>query len=251
MKKFKISKLEFLKCGGIFDLASKEKEIISLETEAAQNSFWDDPKKAHQTLKKLNSLKDWTNPFNEIFNSFKDLKEFFKEAQKTKDESLINDLAIELDNLEKKLLQLEVKKMLSHELDSSSCFLSINAGAGGTESCDWADILSRMYERYATKKGWKISIIDKVDGDVAGIKSITFKFEGSFSYGYCKSEKGVHRLIRISPFDASKRRHTSFASVDVSPIIDEDIEIEINPSDIRIDTLRASGAGGQHVNVTD
>lgn len=141
--------------------------------------------------------------------------------------------------------------MLSHELDSNSCYLSINAGAGGTESCDWAQILARMYERYANKKGWKVSVIDKVSGDVVGIKSITFKFEGDFAYGYSKSEKGVHRLVRISPFDAAKKRHTSFASVDVTPIIEDDIEIEIKPDDLRIDTFRASGAGGQHVNVTD
>lgn len=216
-----------------------------------KNSFWDDQKKAKKTLNELNILKSWTTPFHEISKHFNELKEFFLEAQKEKEESLINDLIVEIQDLEKKLETLEIKKMLSHELDSSSCFLSINAGAGGTESCDWAQMLSRMYERYATKKGWRVSIIDKVDGDVAGIKSITFKFEGDFAYGYCKSEKGVHRLVRISPFDSSKRRHTSFASVDVSPIIAEDIEIEMRPQDIRIDTFRASGAGGQHVNVTD
>lgn len=164
---------------------------------------------------------------------------------------MTEELSNELIELEKKLEQLEIKKMLSHELDAKSCFLSINAGAGGTEACDWVQMLTRMYERYATKKLWAISIIDKVDGDVAGIKNITMKFEGDYAYGYCKSEKGVHRLVRISPFDASKRRHTSFASVDVTPVIDEDIEIEIKPQDIRIDTFRASGAGGQHVNVTD
>jgi peptide chain release factor 2 len=157
----------------------------------------------------------------------------------------------ELLLLEKDLEELEVKKMLSHELDPKSCYLSINAGAGGTESCDWALILSRMYERYASKKKWKVSIIEKVDGDVAGIKSITYQFEGDFAYGYTKSEKGVHRLVRISPFDANKKRHTSFASVDVSPIIDDDIDIEIRSDDIRVDTFRSSGAGGQHVNTTD
>jgi peptide chain release factor 2 len=174
-----------------------------------------------------------------------------KEAKKDKDEALINELSNELQNLEKKLEELEIKKMLSHELDQRSCFLSINAGAGGTESCDWVQMLTRMYERYAAKKGWTISVIDKVDGEVAGIKNITLKFDGNYAYGYCKSEKGVHRLVRISPFDASKRRHTSFASVDVSPIMDEDIEVEVKPQDLRIDTFRASGAGGQHVNVTD
>ncbi|NGX35827.1 MAG: Peptide chain release factor 2, partial [Candidatus Anoxychlamydiales bacterium] len=214
-------------------------------------SFWDDQDRAKKIVKKVNVLKSWTQPYFEIANGFNDLNEFFKEAKETKDEKLISDLTLELEILEKKLEELEIKKMLSHELDPKSCFLSINAGAGGTESCDWANMLFRMYERYATKRGWKVAIIDKVDGDVTGIKSVTLKFEGDFAYGYTKSEKGVHRLVRISPFDASKKRHTSFASVAVSPIIDEDIEVDIQPQDIRVDTFRASGAGGQHVNVTD
>jgi peptide chain release factor 2 len=179
------------------------------------------------------------------------LQQFFLEADRENDPVLIEDLEKELLFLEKDLEDLEIKKMLSHELDPKSCYLSINAGAGGTESCDWALILARMYERYASKKKWKVSIVDKIDGDVAGIKSITYQFDGDFAYGYTKSEKGVHRLVRISPFDANKKRHTSFASVDVSPIIEEDIEIEIRPEDIRVDTFRSSGAGGQHVNTTD
>jgi peptide chain release factor 2 len=179
------------------------------------------------------------------------LQQFFLESDRENDASLIEDLEKELLLLEKDLEDLEIKKMLSHELDPKSCYLSINAGAGGTESCDWALILARMYERYASKKKWKVSIVDKIDGDVAGIKSITYQFDGDFAYGYTKSEKGVHRLVRISPFDANKKRHTSFASVDVSPIIEDDIEIEIRPEEIRVDTFRSSGAGGQHVNTTD
>lgn len=214
-------------------------------------TFWEDQAKAKNIVKQLTILKSWTVPYNNISNSFVDLRDFIKEAQKEKDLKLVEDLSKELEELEKKLENLEVKKMLSGELDSKSCFLSINAGAGGTESCDWVLILTRMYERYANRKGWVVSVIDKVDGEVAGIKNITLRFEGDFAYGYCKSEKGVHRLVRISPFDANKRRHTSFASVDVSPIIEEDIEIEIRPQDLRIDTFRSSGAGGQHVNVTD
>jgi peptide chain release factor 2 len=140
--------------------------------------------------------------------------------------------------------------MLSGELDGRDCYLEINAGAGGTESCDWAAMLSRMYQRWATKRGWKVEIIDRLDGEVAGIKNITYRFSGDFAYGYSKSEKGVHRLVRISPFDANARRHTSFASVDITPIVD-DIQIEIKTDDIKVDTYRASGAGGQHVNKTD
>ena len=131
------------------------------------------------------------------------------------------------------------------------CYLSINAGAGGTEACDWALMLSRMYQRWATKRGWDVEMLDTVEGDVAGIKSITFKISGPFAYGYCKAEKGVHRLVRISPFDSNAKRHTSFASVDVTPEIGDDIEIDIRTEDIRVDTYRASGAGGQHVNKTD
>ena len=157
----------------------------------------------------------------------------------------------ELDHIEKELGDFEVRKMLSGELDSKNCYLSINSGAGGTEACDWALMLSRMYQRWAAKRGWKVEVVDTVEGDVAGIKSITLKFAGDFAYGYAKAEKGVHRLVRISPFDSNAKRHTSFASVDVTPEITDDIMIEIRPEDVRIDTYRSSGAGGQHVNKTD
>lgn len=214
-------------------------------------SFWDDSEKAQIVIKRKNELEEWTKPYYEIKERLSNVKEIFSLVEKEKDESFLHELEVELNQVEKKVAALETKKMLSHELDIKSCFLSINAGAGGTESCDWVSMLARMYQRWAQKNGWKIETIDKVDGEVAGIKSITMKFEGAFAYGYCKSEKGVHRLVRISPFDSGGRRHTSFASVDVSPLIDEDIEIEIKPDDLRIDTFRASGAGGQHVNVTD
>jgi peptide chain release factor 2 len=157
----------------------------------------------------------------------------------------------ELTNIEKSLGDLEIRKMLSGELDNKHCYLNINAGAGGTEACDWALTLLRMYQRWASKRGWKIELVDQVEGDVAGIKSATLRIMGDFAYGYAKAEKGVHRLVRISPFDANAKRHTSFASVDVTPEITDDILIEIRPEDVRIDTYRASGAGGQHVNKTD
>lgn len=141
--------------------------------------------------------------------------------------------------------------MLSGELDSKSCYLTINSGAGGTEACDWVLMLARMYRRWAEKRGFKVEEVDSLPGDVAGLKNITYKFSGTYAYGYAKAEKGVHRLVRISPFDANQKRHTSFASVDVSPEITDDIEIEVRPDDLRIDTYRASGAGGQHVNKTE
>jgi peptide chain release factor 2 len=173
------------------------------------------------------------------------------EADESGDTAFVQELLKELEAIEKKLSELEIRRMLSGEMDNKNCYLSINAGAGGTEACDWALMLSRMYQRWASKRGWDVEVLDTVEGDVAGIKSITVRISGLFAYGYCKAEKGVHRLVRISPFDANAKRHTSFASVDITPEIGDDIQIEIRPDEIQVDTYRASGAGGQHVNKTD
>lgn len=215
------------------------------------SSFWDDNAYAQGVIAESNALKAWTVPAQDLKRRFEDVKALLPEAESLGDEHLILDLKQELDYIDKGLAELEVRKMLSGELDNKSCYLSINSGAGGTEACDWALMLSRMYQRWATKKGWKIEVIDTVEGDVAGIKSLTFRFEGPFAYGYAKAEKGVHRLVRISPFDANAKRHTSFASVDVSPEISDDIQVALRPEEIKVDTYRASGAGGQHVNKTD
>lgn len=216
----------------------------------AAPEFWDDQEAAKKVIESCNALKLWTVPYQELKTQFRDVKELLPEAEELGDTALIQELQTSLIDIEKKLGDLEVRKMLSGELDSKDCYLEINAGAGGTESCDWAEMLSRMYQRWATKRGWKVEVIDRLDGEIAGIKNITFRISGPFAYGYCKSEKGVHRLVRISPFDSNARRHTSFASVDVTPIID-DVQIEVRPEDVRVDTYRASGAGGQHVNKTD
>lgn len=213
--------------------------------------FWDDQIAAQHTISEANQLKSWTIPYHQIKERFENVESLLPEAFALGDEALIEELLRELDSVDSALSELEVRRMLSGEMDSKNCFLSINAGAGGTEACDWALMLSRMYQRWGESKKWRVEIVDQVDGDVAGIKSIMFKFTGPFSYGYTKAEKGVHRLVRISPFDSSNRRHTSFASVDVSPEITDDIVIEIKPTDLRVDTYRSSGAGGQHVNVTD
>ncbi len=213
--------------------------------------FWDDNAQAQQIINQCNELSAWTTPYNNIKERFGAVMELLPEAYQTEEQDIINELLNELDQIEKALSELEIKKMLSGELDQKNCYLHINAGAGGTESCDWAEMLSRMYQRWASKRNWKSEIIDQVDGEVAGIKSVTIKVSGSFAYGYAKAEKGVHRLVRISPFDSNSRRHTSFASVDITPEITDDINIEIKPDDLRIDTYRASGAGGQHVNKTD
>jgi len=216
----------------------------------ARPGFWDDGEAAQKVIEACNGLKMWTTPFKDLETRFKDVKELFPEADALGDESLIQELTDTLIDIDKKLNDLEVRKMLSGELDGKDCYLEINAGAGGTESCDWALMLSRMYQRWTTKRGWKVEVIDCQDGDVAGIKSITYRISGPFAYGYCKSEKGVHRLVRISPFDSNAKRHTSFASVNVTPIVD-DVTVDVKVEDLRVDTYRASGAGGQHVNKTD
>ncbi len=240
----------WIRCGGIFDLAVKEEEVRKLEEKMAEPDFWDDGDAAKKVIDAVNQLKAWTVPYHELRSRFQDVKELLPEAESISDTELVKDLLNSLLSIESRLNELEVRKMLSSELDNKDCYLEINAGAGGTESCDWASMLSRMYQRYAARKGWTIEVVDRLDGDVAGIKSITFRLSGPFAYGYCKSEKGVHRLVRISPFDANAKRHTSFASVDVTPMI-EDIQIDVRGEDLKIDTFRASGAGGQHVNKTD
>lgn len=238
-------------CGGIFDIASKEARVKELEMQMEAPGFWDDNERAQKLISESNLLKGWTVPCNDLKRRFQDVKDLLPDAFEVGDEALIKELLVEIDKIEKMLNELEVRKMLSGELDNKSCYLNINAGAGGTEACDWVQMLSRMYQRWASKRKWHAEVVDVVEGDVAGIKSITLKIEGPYAYGYAKAEKGVHRLVRISPFDSNAKRHTSFASVDVTPEITDDIQIDIRSEDVRIDTYRSSGAGGQHVNKTD
>ncbi len=238
-------------CRGIFDLASKEVRIKELETLMEAPTFWEDNARAQRVIAESNHLKIWVAPYRSLKRRLEDAKELLPEAEECGDEALIQELLQELRAIDSTLADLEVRRMLSGEMDTCNCFLSINAGAGGTEACDWVSMLARMYQRWAVKKGWTFEVVDVVDGDVAGMKSTTIKFSGEFAYGYAKSEKGVHRLVRISPFDANAKRHTSFASVDVTPEVSDDIKVEVRPEDLRVDTYRASGAGGQHVNKTD
>ncbi len=208
--------------------------------------FWDDAKKAEEILKVIQSKKVWTSAFATLVTHVDDiftLYDFFKEGEATETE-----LEQAFAEVTKKLEELEFKNMLSGKEDSLSAVLTINAGAGGTESCDWADMLLRMYAMWADKHGYKVVETDRQDGDAAGIKSVTIQVEGEFAYGYLKSENGVHRLVRISPFDANAKRHTSFASVYAYPLIDDTIQIDVNPGDIEWDTFRSGGAGGQNVN---
>lgn len=213
--------------------------------------FWNDNEAAQKVIAEANALRVWTVPVAELEAGFENVHSMLPEAYELGEQELIDELLAELTKLEERFEALELQKMLSGELDDKNAYISINAGAGGTEACDWAEMLARMYRRWAEGRGWKVELVDHVDGEVAGIKSITYRLQGPFAYGYAKAENGVHRLVRISPFDSSNRRHTSFASIDVSPEITDDINIEVNPEDIRVDTYRASGAGGQHVNKTD
>lgn len=216
-----------------------------------RSDFWTDAEAAQKVINECNQLRAWTIPYYELRKQFEDINSLLPDAYEANELALVEELVSSLRSIDKQLSELEIRRMLSGELDNKDCYLTINSGAGGTEACDWAHMLSRMYQRWAAKRGWKVDIIDFVEGDVAGLKSITLRFQGSFAYGYAKAEKGVHRLVRISPFDSNAKRHTSFASVDVSPEITDDINIEIKPEDLRIDTYRSSGAGGQHVNKTD
>jgi peptide chain release factor 2 len=215
------------------------------------NDFWLDADRAQQVINESNQLKAWTVPYLDLKKRFEDVKALLPEAYEASEHSLVEDLLAELNHIDKALEDLEVRRMLSGEMDGKDCYLTINSGAGGTEACDWAQMLSRMYQRWASRRGWHVEVIDFVEGEVAGLKSITLKIQGTYAYGYTKAEKGVHRLVRISPFDSNAKRHTSFASVDVTPEITDDIKIEIKPEELRIDTFRSSGAGGQHVNKTD
>lgn len=216
-----------------------------------QPNFWDDNERAKTVIAEANSLKLWTEPWRALKQRFEDISALLPDAYAHQETELLAELLQETAQVEDELNVLEVRRMLSGELDGKNCYLSINAGAGGTEACDWVEMLARMYQRWASRRGWQEEAIDVIAGEVAGLKSITMKFTGPFAYGYTKAERGVHRLVRISPFDSNARRHTSFASVDVSPEITDDIQIEIRPEEIRVDTYRSSGAGGQHVNKTD
>jgi peptide chain release factor 2 len=238
-------------CGGIFDLGLKESELETVEVEMTLSSFWEDQAHANATINKANLLKSWIDPYKDLTRRLGDVKALMTEAIETQDVTFLAELNVELLAIEKEVTRLEVRKMLSGELDPCNCFLSVNSGAGGTEACDWTEMLLRMYQRWAAKRGWKVEVVDALEGDVAGLRSATIKITGQYAYGFAKAEKGVHRLVRISPFDSNARRHTSFAAVDVTPEISDDIEVDLRPEDIRTDTYRASGAGGQHVNKTD
>ena len=232
------------------DLVNKQQKIQELEREMEAPDFWNDPSVSQKKMQELKSMKDDVATYSELEQGYEDIETMIEMGYEENDASLIPEIQEMLDEFVSTYEAIHLKTLLSGEYDGKKAIVSLHAGAGGTESCDWASMLFRMYSRWADKKGFSLTVLDSLDGEEAGIKSITFEVNGENAYGYLKSEKGVHRLVRISPFNAAGKRQTSFVSCDVMPDIDEDIDIEIKDDEIRIDTYRSSGAGGQHINKT-
>ena len=221
-----------------------------LERKIEEPGFWDHAEESQHVMKELKGLKDFLEAVAGLANAYEDMQTLIEMAYEENDESLIPEIEAELATFEETFEGIRIQTLLSGEYDKDNAIVTLHAGAGGTESCDWANMLYRMYSRWAERKGFSVEVLDFLDGDVAGLKAITFQVNGENAYGYLKSEKGVHRLVRISPFNAAGKRQTSFASCDVVPDIEDDIDIELNEDELKIDTYRASGAGGQHVNKT-
>jgi peptide chain release factor 2 len=234
----------------IFDVDTKNTRLASLEAAMASPGFWDDPERARATVELVRQTKRWTEPFADLTQRSRDAIELAGLVESEPDDDIEKGLAAEADALIAGVERLELQNMLQGPDDPRGAILTIHPGAGGTESQDWAEMLLRMYTRWAERKGYKVEILDLLQGEEAGIKSVTVQIEGEYAYGFLKAEKGVHRLVRISPFDSQARRHTSFASIFVYPLVDDTIEIELRDEDIEMDVYRASGAGGQHVNKT-
>ena len=231
-------------------LSHKHEQIKELESEMREEGFWNDPDKAQEVTRKVKNLKDTVSAYHALELTLDDVSTMIELGNEENDASVIPDIEELLGEFEIEFDNLKIQTLLSGEYDKNNAIVTLHAGAGGTESCDWAGMLYRMYSKWADSHGFKTEVLDYLDGDEAGIKSITFEVNGENAYGYLKSERGVHRLVRISPFNAAGKRQTSFASCDVMPDIEEDLDVEINPDDLRIDTYRSSGAGGQHINKT-
>ncbi|MEP3296346.1 MAG: peptide chain release factor 2 [Pseudoruegeria sp.] len=241
--------LELLRQRMDWDTAPHRLEEFNARTE--DPDLWNDPEKAQKLMRQRQELVDKLDLVKSMSQDLSDNIELIEMGEMEEDDDVIKEAEEALDALKEKSAQKELEALLDGEADSNDTFLEINSGAGGTESCDWASMLARMYVRWAEKQGYKVELQSESAGEEAGIKSAAYKISGHNAYGWLKSESGVHRLVRISPFDSAAKRHTSFTSVKVYPVVDDDIEIEVNPADIRIDTYRSSGAGGQHVNTTD
>lgn len=237
--------------GGFFDFENKQTRLSELALLLEDPAIWNDSKRTEEIGREKKSLEDTVLTLESVDRQLQDAQELFDLAKSENDESALESIAVDVGDIEKAVANLEFRRMFSGPMDPSNCFLDIQSGSGGTEAQDWAAMLERMYLRYCERQGLQVEVMEESPGDVAGIKSATLKVTGDYAYGYLRTETGVHRLVRKSPFDSGNRRHTSFASVFVYPEADDNIEIEINPADLRIDTFRASGAGGQHINKTD
>lgn len=235
----------------LFDLAGRKERVKELEKLQLEPGFWDDAEKSQKVIGEMNSYKNKISKYDKITSLIDDAEALIVLMEEEDDFSFYDALKEDIEKIEKLSAEYKIETLLNGEYDDSNAILAIHAGTGGTEAMDWASMLYRMYTRYADKKGYKVKTLDLQKEDEAGIKSVTLELDGENAYGYMKAEKGVHRLVRISPFDSNKRRHTSFASVDVYPVLKEDVHVEINDADLKIDTYRSSGAGGQHVNTTD
>ena len=233
------------------DLENKEQRVEELEREMEAPGFWDNAERSQKMMKELSALKGDMEIYHKLQNQKEEIELMIEMGYEENDASVIPDIQEMLDEFQRDFDHIRIKTLLSGEYDKDNAIVTLHAGAGGTESCDWASMLYRMYLRWADRQGFSTEVLDYLDGEEAGIKSVTFQVNGENAYGYLKSEKGVHRLVRISPFDANSRRHTSFSACDVMPEIDDDVEVDINMADVRVDTYRASGAGGQHINKTD
>lgn len=240
-----------MRCGGIFDYDAKSRRLIEVRRELEDPNVWNDPEKAQTLNKERALLEGVVETCDSLDVRLAETEELLELAQQESDQETLDAVVVDLNELEQIISKMEFRRMFSGERDANNAYLDIQSGSGGTEAQDWAEMLLRMYLRWGDQHHYKTTLIEASPGDVAGIKSATILFEGDYAFGWLRTETGVHRLVRKSPFDSGNRRHTSFASVFVSPEISDDIEIEVNPADLRIDTYRASGAGGQHVNKTD
>jgi peptide chain release factor 2 len=237
--------------GGIFDYDAKSARLVEVSQILEDPNIWNDAQRAQELGRELRSLEGVVLSLNTIEQNLNDTSDLFEMAREENDDDTLNAVSSDIDSIEKNVAAMEFRRMFNNPQDPNPCFIEIQSGAGGTEAQDWASMLLRMYIRYGERKGFNVEVLEESEGDVAGIKSATLRLSGDYCYGMLRTETGVHRLVRKSPFDSNARRHTSFCSVFVYPEVDDSIEIDINPADVRTDTYRASGAGGQHINKTD
>ena len=238
-------------CGGIFDFDTKQERLTEVSELSEDPAIWQDAKRAQDLGRERKMLEGVVLGLRQIQQNLSDVAELFEMAKAENDDESLQGTAADIQDIEKRIAAMEFRRMFAHPMDPNNCFVDIQSGSGGTEAQDWASMLLRMYLRYCERKGFQVEVLEQSDGDVAGIKGASIKVIGDYAYGHLRTETGVHRLVRKSPFDSGNRRHTSFASVFAYPEVDDSIEVEINPADLRVDTYRASGAGGQHINKTD